>query len=506
MKKPLLFLVLCTVASICTACNMGGTTVVDQELPADDPTSEVTIEFWHCLGHNKTTNLEKIVNAFNTKYAGKYKVHLTHLAGDYDTLHDALKTKLSSGEIPALTMGYPDSFSEYITADITRSSILRLDKFIKDPTFGYTEKELADFVPGFYAEGTGYQFEGTWSMPMYKSTEALYYNKQYFAGANVLNVAKFTGNSEFTALYNKVNGKTNANVEEEDLEALKTWVKANNGYAYDVPKTWTEMFTLADQMQKDRAAQNNKDEFYPVGYDSDANLMISQMKQRGIAYTVNDDESKQNPSKHFAFNNDDAKALLNEIIGYVNNKLLITKNSLGGSTYTNEYFNENKAAMVVGSTGGSSYNVSENFAVGLAAVPYSNDNPQYIQQGPSICFFDNENGYIHKGAWLFYKELALPENNVRVALENSYDPVRISSYETTDYSTWTAKAGQGLKYDIPNLTQTLKSHYMTSPVFVGSGTARTQIGKLVTYVLKNKYSVEKAFTTAINQCTQVARQ
>ena len=340
---------------------------------------------------------------------------------------------------------------------------------------------------------------------MYKSTEALYYNKQYFAGANVLNVAKFTDNSEFTALYNKVSGKTNANVEEKDLEALKTWVKANNGYAYDVPKTWTEMFTLADQMQKDRAAQNNKDEFYPVGYDSDANLMISQMKQRGIAYTVNDDESKQNPSKHFAFNNDDAKALLNEIIGYVNNKLLITKNSLGGSTYTNEYFNENKAAMVVGSTGGSSYNVSENFAVGLAAVPYSNDNPQYIQQGPSICFFDNENGYIHKGAWLFYKELALPENNVRVALENSYDPVRISSYETTDYSTWTAKAGQGLKYDIPNLTQTLKSHYMTSPVFVGSGTARTQIGKLVTYVLKNKYSVEKAFTTAINQCTQVAR-
>ncbi len=503
MKKPLLFLTVSTIISLCSACDFGGTTIVDQELPEDDPQSQVTIEFWHCLGHNKTQNLEKIVKNFNDQYAGKYYVHLTHLAGDYDTLHDALKTKLSSGEIPALTMGYPDSFSEYITSNIKHSSILRLDNFINDPKFGYSQAELDDFVPGFYAEGTGYQFEGTWSMPMYKSTEALYYNKQYFAGANVLNVAKFTGNSEFTALYNKVNGKTNANVEEEDLVALKDWVKAHDGYTYDVPTKWDEMFTLADQMQKDRATMNNKEEFYPVGYDSDANMMISQMKQRGIPYTVNDEESQIDHRKHYVFNNDEAKALLTEIIGYINDKLLITKNSLGGSTYTNEYFNENKAAMVVGSTGGSSYNVSENFAVGLAAVPYSNDNPQYIQQGPSICFFDNENPYIHKGAWLFYKSLAEPNNNVRVALENSYDPVRISSYESVDYATWTSMAGQGLKYDIPTLTQTLKLYYMTSPTFVGSGTARTQIGKLITYVLKNKYSIDKAFTTAINQCNQI---
>ena len=101
-KKGLLIIALTTMLGL-TACG-GGDTVVDQELPRDDPSSEVSFEFWHCLGHNKTTNLEKIVNAFNAKYAGKYKVHLTHLAGDYDTLHDALKTKLSSGDIPALTI------------------------------------------------------------------------------------------------------------------------------------------------------------------------------------------------------------------------------------------------------------------------------------------------------------------------------------------------------------------------------------------------------------------
>lgn len=497
------FLILTMGTLMClTACGGGGGTVVDQDLPADDPTSEVEINFWHCLGHAKTTNLEKIVTKFNTDYAGKYRVKLTHLAGDYDTLHDALKTKLASGEIPALTMGYPDSFSEYITKDMSESSILRLDNFIADPNYGYTQAELDDFVPGFFAEGTGYQFDGTWSMPMYKSTEVMYYNKQYFAGSNVLNKQKFAENSEFIALNKAVEGKVLP--ADADLAALKAWVKSHNGYTYDVPVTWTELFQTAAKMKADRETEKIKDEFYPVGYDSDANMLISQMKQRDIPYTVNDEESKADPAKHFKFNNQQAKELVEEVIGYINNKLLITKNSLGGSTYTNTYFNESKTAMAVGSTGGSSYNISANFGVGLAAVPYSNNNPQYIQQGPSICFFDNLNGYIHKGAWLFYKTLAEPENNATVALENSYDPVRISSYSTIAYTTWVGMAGKGLKYDIPNITSQLKDHYMVSPTFVGSGEARRQIGNLITYVYQNHYSIEESFTRAINQCKSAA--
>ena len=499
MKKQLLVL---TLAAMClTACG-GGTNNVDQTLPSGDPDSEVTIQFWHCLGHNKTQNLEAIVKAFNTQYAGKYKVVLTHLAGDYDTLHDALKTKLTSGEIPALTMGYPDSFSEYITNDLSTSTILRLDNFINDPEVGYSATELADFVPGFYAEGTGYQFSGTWSMPMYKSTEVMYYNKQYFAGSNVLNEKKFANNSDFTALNAKVKGKINESVKEEDLAALKEWVNAHQGYTYEVPTTWTQMVDTARAMKADRETMEITDTFFPLGYDSDANMMISQMKQRGIPYTVNDEASKADPTKHFVFNNDQAKALVNEVVGLIDDKLLITKNSLGGSTYTNTYFNEAKTAIAVGSTGGSSYNISANFAVGLAAVPYSNNNPQYIQQGPSICFFDNEDQWIHKGAWLFYKTLAEPENNATVALENSYDPVRISAYQTDVYKKWIGMAGKGLKYDIPNITQTLKEHYMVSPTFVGSGTARTQIGSLITYVVRNKYTVEQSFERAINQCYQ----
>ena len=203
-------------------------------------------------------------------------------------------------------------------------------------------------------------------------------------------------------------------------------------------------------------------------------------------------------------NRSKTEALITEITGYINDGVLLTKNSLGGTKYTNDYFNDGKLAMTVGSTGGSSYNISENFVVKLAKVPYSGTTPYYIQQGPSICFFDNDNPYIHKGAWLFYKALAAVENNAALALENSYDPVRISSYDTQDYKTWIGRAGEGLKYDIPNITSTLKDNYMTSDVFVGSGTARTEIGSTISYVIGQGYNVAEAVEAAYSACVAAA--
>ena len=499
-NKSLLIIALTTLLGL-SACGTGGDAVVDQYLPEDDPTSKVTINFWHCLGHEKTKNLEKVVESFNAKYAGKYEVVLTHPAGDYGALHDVVKTKIASGEVPALTMGYPDSFSEYITSRIGDSFLLRLDNFIKDPQFGYSDAELADFVPGYYNEGTNYQFPGTWSMPMYKSTEVVYYNYSYFMGVNQLNAKKFASDAEFMALYNKANGQTFEKDDEleQELQDIKSWVDAHNGYTYTVPVTWDDAIALARKMKADREKEGISGEFYPFGYDSDANMLISQMAQRNIPYTVNDEESRETPRKHFKFDNADAKALVNEIVGYLNEKIMITKNSLGGTTYTNTYFNEGKCAFTVGSTGGSSYNISSNFAVKLAPVPYKGTQ-KYIQQGPSICFFDNGDEYIHKGAWLFYKEFASATNNAKVALENSYDPVRVSSYDTAEYKAWTSLAGSGLKYDIPAMTATLKNYYITSPVFIGSSTARDEIGKIISYIYSSHYSVDKAFSTALDNC------
>lgn len=513
MKKNLLLTIACCLlfTSNLTSCgtdntnsdNVGEVTEVDPTIPEGDPTSEKVITFWHCLGQDKEEQLNKIVSKFNAEYQGKYKVELFKLAGDYDSLHDAAKTKLSAGEIPALCMGYPDSFSEYMTSTIEESSILRLDNFINDKEVGYSKGEIEDFVPQYLNEGKNYQFSGTWSMPMYKSTEVVYYNENYFAGANLQTENKLKNDSEYQRL-RKIVIDQGAQPTEESLSNLKTYTSAHGGYTYDVPVTWDEMVSTSKQMIADLKSENIKDEFYPVGYDSDANMFISQFAQRGIDYTSNDEASKEDVSKHFTFVNDKAKAFVKEVTDLIKEKVLITKNSLGGSKYTNVYFNEAKTAMSIGSTGGSSYNISANFKVGLAPVPYANNNQKYIMQGPSICFFNNDDEFIHKGAWLFYKELAEPTNNAELALENSYDPIRVSSYDTDNYKNWLAKKGQGLKYDIPAITATLKNFYMTSPVFLGSSKARSEIGNLTTYIVNQNLSIDDAFTAAFNACKSAA--
>ncbi len=502
-KKPLLALAAVTLTSAFSlaGCSNGGASVVDTTLPTDDPTSEVTIKFWSCLGHAKSSNLSKIIDSFNTEYAGKYKVVEETIAGDYDSLASGIKQKIAANEIPALSMGYPDNFSVYMGQSLDSGALLRLDNFINDKTYGYTEEEIKDFVPAFYEEGGDYQFSGQWSMPMYKSTEIMYYNMNYFYGANAANNAKFANNAEYTAKYNVAQG---SDATDDQLKDLKTWLQAHDGYVYDVPTTWEEMVTTAKKMKADLAAQNIKDEFYPVGYDSDANLLISQFAMRDIPYTTNENISAA--KDHILFNNDKAKAFVNDIVDMYNKGLIITKGILGGSKYTNTYFTALKSAMSIGSTGGSSYNVSSNFRVGLAPVPYpEGKTPKYIQQGPSICFFNNDNGYIHKGAWLFYKKLAEPVNNAKLAMQNSYDPIRMSSFETEEYKSWIANKDLDLKYAIPAATASLREKYMTSPVFLGSETARDEVGQILTYVIANKRSVDDAFKTAYENTVKATK-
>jgi multiple sugar transport system substrate-binding protein len=462
----------------------------DVVLPSDDPSSQVEINFWHCLGHDKENNLNKIVETFNTKYAGKYKVTLTKLAGDYDSLHSAVKTKLAAGEKPSICMGYPDSFAEYL-GDIDDSQIYRLNNLVSDPNVGFTDAEKSDFVSQYYLEGMNYQVGGLWSLPMYKSTEVMYYNENYFRGDNLPNQKKFKENSTYNTLRAAVTAG-GSNPTEESLKALEDFCKTNGGYTYSVPTTWKDMVSLATLMKADCATEGVSEEFYPLGYDSDSNLMISQLAQNDIAYT----DSSKSGSDMIEFNNADAKNLATTITDLIKDKLMITKGSLGGSKYTSNYFNVGSLAMSVGSTGGSSYQISSSFKVSLAPVPYSNNNAKYIMQGPSVCFFNNSNDYEAKGAFLFYKELSDPQANADLALENSYDPIRISSYDTTSYKNWLSHKGEGLSYDIPAITATLKNSYMTSDVFVGSSTARDEIGNVLAYVVNNNMTVDQAFDLA----------
>lgn len=492
MKKiSRLLLSLLSVASLvgCTNSTKPSGTTSSGGMDDVGKAGDKEIQFWHCIGHDKMRNLTTIIDKFNNEHASSdgYYVKAYQIAGSYDNLHDAVKTKLNAGYVPSITMGYPDSFAEYIGSNGENSSkILKLDSFIsEDTTFNQS-----DFVTEYYNEGTGYQYEGTYSLPLYKSTEVMYYNKTMFESS-----AFYKAHKDET--YGSYNAK---------LGDPSTW-------------DWDTLTYVASQIQEEN---KNTADFHALGYDSDSNLFISQMAQREIPYTSATTSGSSDAEKkmsHFKFcdstgtPNATLVSFATEIYNLTTAGTLVTQGSYG--SYASDLFKKKKVMFTIGSTGGSAYNEPNGaFTAGLTKVPAYHNNAKYIMQGPSLCFFNTKDTAKEKVAWEFYsKYVADATLNCNLALENSYDPVKTASYETTSYTEWTSMGvtsdgkddvTASLAYRIPNLTKTLKDNYMTSPVFIGSSTARTEIGKIITYAKEQGGKVTEAIKKAFNNCVLAA--
>lgn len=448
------------------------------------------IQFWHCIGHDKMRNLEVIIDKFNEDHASTdgYYVTAKQVAGSYDALHDNVKTRLNAGYVPSITMGYPDSFAEYMgSTGVSNSMILNLDNFIANDS----DFSADDFVTEYYEEGTNYQYEGTWSLPLYKSTEVMYYNKTMY---------------EASTFYKNHKDETYGNYGAK-LSDPSTW-------------DWDTLIYVATQIQEENKSTSD---FHALGYDSDSNLFISQMAQRGIDYTtaeVSGTTSDEQKASHFLFydpqtNTADSKlvSFATEIYNLVSNGVLVTQGSYG--SYASDLFLKKKVMFTIGSTGGSAYNEPDGaFQCGLTKVPAYQNNEKYIMQGPSLCFFNTNDTAKEQAAWEFYSEYVADATlNANLALENSYDPVKTASYETEGYKEWCSMGvtsdgsddvTAALAYRIPNLTPSLKDSYMTSPVFIGSSTARDEIGSIITYAVSNNGDINAAILRAYTNCLLAA--
>lgn len=494
MKKPMkIFASVLLLAGALSSCGGG---------PSNNTSGTKEILFWHCIGHTKMENLNRIINEFNEEHAETdgYYVNAVKLAGDYDALHDVVKTRLNSGSVPSITMGYPDSFSEYIgNQGADNSMLLQLDDFIEnDPDF-----HPDTFVKEYYEEGQGYQYEGTWSVPLYKSTEAMYYNVDAFQATNFYKQNKDKTYGEYGAI----------------LGQPKTW-------------DWDTLLYVAEEIQKEKGGTSA--DFHALGYDSDANLFISQMAQRNISYTTYDPANTgENAYKNFAFVEngvpnqdlvDFAVDLYNHAcVGTSAEQSLVSQATYG--TYASTLFLQQKVMFTVGSTGGSTYNDPEGkFQAALVPVPSYQNNHKYIMQGPSLCFFDTKDPAKEAAAWEFYsKFVSDPSLNAGLALENSYDPIRTTSYTDSQYEKWCAmgkvesNGNPGASFDdtdnlnasmanrIPNLTSIYAENnwYITTDVFPGSGTAREEIGNILKYARQSsKATVEEKVKEGILKAYQ----
>lgn len=424
------------------------------------PSNKTKVVFWHTFGKANEALLNTMINDFEAENPDIEIVASSQ--GGYPEIYQKLSSAIASGDVPAMATCYADHVADYLSAN----AVVDVNAYINDPVLGFTKEEgshndgeediygVKDFVEGYWQEGVSYQQEGCYSVPYAKSTEALFYNKDFF--------------------------------DEHHLE---------------VPTTWDEMWTLCDKITKDiwtgKDYANKDKDYYALGYDSDSNMFITLCEQKGIPYTTNENVTKE--ADHYLFNNQQAKDLTTELKGYFQKHYFVTKGTMAQASYTSTQFTAGKIVMTIGSTGGTTYNDSENFNVGIAPVPgVDATHNKLITQGPSICFMRRVNKQQKEAAWKFYKFITTAQNSAYYAMDTGYDPVRISSYECDYYKERMEE--KNIITDVFKVTSTLQDRYFSSATFVGSANARTQVGGIFSTYFTGSKTLDEAFNDAYNNC------
>ncbi len=465
---------------------------VTYDVPAEGyDGSAVTITFYHSMGAKLQGVLDTYIEEFNKLYPN---ITIEHSSmGDYYGVRDQIKTALTAGNQPNIAYCYPDHVALYNVA----RAVVPLDNFINSTievtdaagnksVLGFTEEQIADFIPGYYAEGTAFDEAGTmYTLPMSKSTEALYYNKTFF--------------------------------EKYDLK---------------VPTTWDEMEALCERIKEIEDEENAaikaeheklgtpEDEipyveYVPFGYDSESNWFITMCEQYGSPYTSLD------ANEQFQFNNDTNRAFVTKFREWYQKDYLTTEAIYG--SYTSGLFTATegqRCVMVIGSTGGASYQTppkdSEGnplFETGMATPPQVNpDQPKVISQGPSLCIFKDKNQQEVVASWLFVKFLTTnPEFQAEFSMASGYAPVIQSVQNNETYKAWldAASGYNNLTALSVKLALSQSNAYFVSPAFNGSSEARDQVGQLMQDALVSKEAdvdatILKLFEEAISKCEYAA--
>ena len=425
--------------------------------------SAVTIVFYHSMGAKLRGVLDTYIAEFNKLYPNITVEHSS--MGDYDGVRDQIKTQLTAGEQPNIAYCYPDHVALYNVAkkvipldNLIASTIEVTDALGNTSVLGLTADQKADFIEGYYKEGAAFDEIGTmYTLPMSKSTEALYYNKTFFAEHNL-----------------------------------------------SVPTTWEEMEQVC------AAIKAIDPDCVPLGYDSEANWFITMCEQYGSDYTSLDDGA------HFRFDNETNRGFVKMFRDWYQ-KGYVTTEAIYGS-YTSGLFTATegqKCYMVIGSTGGASYQTppapdgNPLFETGMVTPPQVNPSaPKVISQGPSLCLFESENPQEVVASWLFMKFLT---TNVAFQAEFSmasgYAPVIKSVQENEIYKAWLDKANgfNNLTALSVKLALSQSNAYFVSPAFNGSSVARDQVGILMQDALVNTEAdidamLARLFKKAVDEC------
>lgn len=435
------------------------------------------IIFWHTFGQDIEIVVQNKVNEFERLYEEQTGEEITidlEYQGGYDEILDKIERGFAVGNIPTIAVAYPDHVADYLSYESDNQTwVYNLEDFFDDEEIGFGKQEYLnpslkgaeDFVPSFLDEGSHYIKEGIYSLPLMKSSEVLLYNEDLLA------IVLSDYDSSITNIEEYMN-----NISRDEFIDLLRFI------AKDLNKYGNGLIT-------------------PLVYDSDANFYIGQSFQRNIPYV-----SMSNGKGSIDFNNDQAKAMVQEIKGWYDEGLLLTKgtnnNEYGSDTFTNM-----ECIFTIGSTGGAGYNDpgAAGFNVGIAKVPAVSDNPElqkYVSQGVTLTLMKNNrlseetNDKRARIGWQLMKWLTNEENNIDICLaSNGYAPVRTSCYTNEIYASYLEES-DFMPRCANVVANQINGNYFNYPVFKGTAAARDNVGGIITQVLLGNETIDEAFDRA----------
>lgn len=408
-----------------------------------------TIVFWHTMGDSLQKVLNPAIEQFKADHED-WDVESTQI-GSYNDVRNQTISYIAAGNNPSLVYCYPDHIATYNKS----SQVVDLNKYINDAKLGFTAEQKADFIEGYYAEGMAFGDGAMYSLPFSKSTEVLYYNKTVF--------------------------------EEEDLA---------------VPTTWAEMEEVC------RILKLRYPDSTPLGIDSESNFFITTAAQKEVGYTSATGE-------HYTFDNEENRATVNMLKDWFDKKYVNTQTIYG--TYTSGLFvstDKSRSFMSIGSTGGASHQIpkAKAFEVGIAQIPTFvkdgktvKESLKCISQGPSLAMLKQTSEEKMEMTWTFMKDYLLTtEFQAQFSMASGYNPVLKSTYENPVYASFLEEADG---YDnaialAAKTSSTLSDNFFVSDAFVGSSTARDEVGELVVRVLRGTHNLNDAFALALRNCRE----
>lgn len=455
--------------------------------------SGIRVLFWHTFGDKAESALKLKAASFaalvKQNEGVDVSIELNHLGG-YNDVYRIVGSALEAGNGPTMTISYPDSVASLMKKEtFSGQYIVNMEDFFDNEEYGFgTDSYLGDDYPGtndfvksYLDEGSAFAKKGTYVMPYMKSSEIMLYNKA--AALSAMRIYKPSLNQEQAINF----------IEHMSFNELMELAKICVDY-------------------KDQLGFGSME--YPVYYDSDSNMIITQIEQAGLKYSylkdgkpvlgLDKEADPENAAK--------VKKILEDYQSWHNAKYLTTKQTEG--TYASDSFKNKKCFFTIGSSGGAGYSFPQagEFDMGYCRVPYFGDNSQenynkatFISQGPSIAFCNdkslsaeaNKERLIY--GWKFYKYITSTEINVELCVNGSegYVPVRHSSYASEDWAeflgsdTYYAGCARVLQNDI-------NGKFLTSLVFNGSAEYRNQMTGLVGGVMKGEDSIDNLIATAVN--------